>query len=207
MQERSKQKEEQMIITISGLSGSGKNTIGSIVAKRLKLRHVNPTFKKLAEERRMDLLEFQKKAEAEPRIDKEFDAALIKEVEKGPCVVTTWLGPWMILNADLRVWIDASQQTRAQRIAKRDGMTLEKALEHISARDSSNRSRYLSIYNIDICDHSGFDLVINSEKFKPEQSAQVIINAALLKAGKPKKGRPALQKKVQRKAGKKVKGK
>ena len=97
-----------MIITIAGLSGSGKNTVGEIVAEKLRLRLVDPTFKTLAEERRMDLMEFHRKAEKEHNIDKNFDAALIAEVEKGPCVVTTWLAPWMVLNADLRVWISAS---------------------------------------------------------------------------------------------------
>ncbi len=172
-----------MIITIAGLSGSGKNTVGEIVARKLKLRLVDPTFKTLAEERRMDLMEFHRKAEKEHSIDKEFDAHLISEVEKGPCVVTTWLGPWMILDADLRVWISASQHARAARLAGRDAMTHEQALAHLAERDASNRTRYLDVYRIDIYDHSDFDIVLNSEKFKPEQVADIIIEAAAAKVG------------------------
>ena len=172
-----------MIITIAGLSGSGKNTIGEIVARKLNLRLVDPTFKTLAEEHRMDLMEFHRKAEKEHMIDKIFDAALIKEVERGPCVVTTWLGPWMILRSDLRVWISASQHSRAERIAGRDGMTQEQSLAHLAERDASNRTRYLDVYRIDIYDHSDFDLVINSEKFRPEQAADIIIEAAAEKVG------------------------
>ena len=172
-----------MIITIAGLSGSGKNTVGEIVAEKLRLRLVDPTFKTLAEERRMDLMEFHRKAEKEHNIDKNFDAALIAEVEKGPCVVTTWLAPWMVLNADLRVWISASQHARAARVAARDGMTREQALAHLAERDASNRTRYLDVYRIDIYDHSDFDIVINSEKFKPEEAADIIIEAAAAKVG------------------------
>lgn len=172
-----------MIITIAGLSGSGKNTVGEILAKRLKLRLVDPTFKTLAEERRMDLMEFHRKAEKEHNIDKEFDARLISDVEKGPCVVTTWLGPWMILNADLRVWVSASQHARAARLSGRDSMTQEQALAHLAERDASNRTRYLDVYRIDIYDHSDFDLVVNSEKFTPEKIADIIIEAAAAKVG------------------------
>ncbi len=172
-----------MIITIAGLSGSGKNTVGEILSKKLKLRLVDPTFKTLAEERRMDLMEFHRKAEKEHNIDKDFDAHLISEVEKGPCVVTTWLGPWMILNADLRVWISASQHARAARLAGRDAMTQEQALAHLAERDASNRTRYLDVYRIDIYAHSDFDLVINSEKFTPEKIADIIIEAAAAKVG------------------------
>jgi CMP/dCMP kinase len=173
-----------MIITIAGLSGSGKNSVGAIVAKRLGLRLIDPTFKTLAEERRMDLMEFHRKAEKEHSIDRDFDAQLIDATKAGNCVVSTWLGPWMILNADLRVWLSASQHSRAQRISGREGMAQEQALAHIAERDASNRTRYLDIYRIDIYDHSDFDLVVNTEKFRPEQSAEIIVQAAAEKMGK-----------------------
>ena len=35
-----------MIIAISGLTGSGKTTIGDMVAKKLKIKHVSMTHKK-----------------------------------------------------------------------------------------------------------------------------------------------------------------
>ncbi|MEM4348126.1 MAG: cytidylate kinase family protein [Candidatus Anstonellaceae archaeon] len=172
-----------MKICISGLSGSGKNSIGLLVAKKLGMKLINPTFKTLAKKSKISLMEFHKKAEQNSSIDKNFDKALIKQA-KGNCVVTTWLGPWMIKDADLKIWLNASAAARAQRIAQRDGMTSEEAQQHISQRDESNRQRYLRIYGIDIYDHSGFDLVINTEKFHPKQSAEIICCAAKAKGFK-----------------------
>lgn len=167
-----------MIICISGLSGSGKNSVGKQVADELGLRLVSPTFKTIASENKMHLMEFHRLAGKDHSIDKNFDKKLVAEASKGNCVVTTWLGPWMIKNADLRVWLHASCQARAKRLSDRDGMAYKEALAHLTERDNDNRRRYKEIYNIDIDDHSGFDLVLNTERFAPNQSAKIIAAAA-----------------------------
>ncbi|MCX8198161.1 MAG: cytidylate kinase family protein [Candidatus Micrarchaeota archaeon] len=167
-----------MIICISGLTGSGKNTVGQLVAEKLGLRLVSPTFKTLAAKHKMSLMEFHKKAEKEHSIDKNFDAQLVEQTKKGNCVVSTWLGPWVVKNASLRVWLYATRKARAERIAKRDNMGIEEAERHVAERDESNHLRYREIYGIDIYDHSGFDLLLNSERFTPEQSSDIIAAAA-----------------------------
>ena len=192
-----------MIICISGLSGSGKNSVGSLVAQKLGLRLVDPTFKTIAARQKLGLLEFHRKAEHDHSIDRDFDARLIAEAKRGNCVVTTWLGPWMVKNADVRVWLYAPKSARVARVARRDGMGQEEAELHITERDGSNHLRYLEIYKIDIYDHSGFELVINSEKFMPEQSAQIIAEAARQKTGKG--GKTAAKKKGAKKAKKRKK--
>lgn len=181
-----------MIICISGLSGSGKNSVGALVAQRLGLRLVNPTFKTIAAKQNMSLMDFHRKAEKEHSIDKEFDAHLISETSKGNCVVTTWLGPWMVKNADIKVWLCAPREVRAHRVANRDGMTTEQALQHITSRDESNHARYHGIYKINIYDHSGFELVINSARFMPGESADIIVAAAkALYEGEKQAAKPA----------------
>jgi len=152
-----------------------------MLSQKLGLRVVDPTFKTIAAKQKMDLMDFHKKAEHDHSIDRHFDERLIADVKKGNCVVTTWLGPWMIKDADIRVWLYAPRAARAARVARRDNMSVQEAEKHIEDRDESNRLRYLDIYRIDIYDHSGFDLIINSEKFVPSQSAAIIAEAALQK--------------------------
>jgi len=156
-----------MIITVSGLTGSGKNTLGELLAKELGYTLVCPTFKDLAKKEGISLMEFQKKAENDPDIDKKFDEVL-KEQAKENCIVTTWLGPWMV-DADFRIKIFASVETRAERIAKRDGMKIEEAIEHVKQRDENNRNRYKKIYGIDIDSEENFDAKFDSGVFSPEE--------------------------------------
>ncbi len=162
-----------MIIAISGLTGSGKNTLGELLAKELGYRLVCPTFKDLARKEGIPLMEFQKKAEDDPDIDRKFDAVL-KEQAQGDCVVTTWLGPWMV-DADLKIKVSAPAETRAERIAKRDGMGPEEALRHVNERDERNRERYKRLYGIDIYDEGIYDAVLDSGRYRPEELLKMVL--------------------------------
>lgn len=165
------------IITISGLAGSGKNTVGVEVAKRLGWRMVEPTFKTLAAREGISLMEFQEKAKKDANIDKKFDAALQEECGGGKCVVATWLGPWMAPGKPFRVWLEVKEEVRAKRLADRDNIAVQAALAHIRKRDSDNRGRYKKVYGIDIFEHAGFDLVLDAPAATPEQLADEIIRA------------------------------
>jgi cytidylate kinase len=163
-----------MIIAISGLTGSGKNTLGGLLAKKLGYRLVCPTFKDLAAREGVSLMEFQKRAETDPDIDRKFDAALKEQATAGNCVVTTWLGPWMV-DADVRIKVKVADGIRAERIAKRDGMSRGEALEHLLERDERNRKRYLKAYGIDIDDEKIFDAVLNGGRNPPEKLLELAL--------------------------------
>lgn len=167
-----------MIIAVSGLSGCGKNSVGEAAARKLGLRTVQASFKDEAKRLGVTLMELQKMAEKDKGFDKRLDAQVVSDAAKGDCIVVTWLGPWTVKDADLRVWLLATEEERAKRIAKRDGMKPGEALEHVRTRDSENRARYKKYYGIDICDHSIFDLEINTGTFPPEASAEIIACAA-----------------------------
>lgn len=162
-----------MIITIAGFAGSGKTTVGEILAKELNYAFVSPSFKDLAEKEGISLMEFQKKAEKNKNIDLKFDEYLKSEAKKGNCVITTWLGPWMV-NADLRIWLFAPLDIRAKRVAERDNLSVSEAKKAIEQREKQNRKRYLALYNIDIFDTYIFDVLLSSAKFTPKEIAGVI---------------------------------
>ncbi len=162
-----------MIIAISGLSGSGKTTLGRLLAEKLGYKLVCPTFKDLAQKEGVSLMEFQKMAEKDPEIDRKFDD-LLKEMATGDCVVTTWLGPW-IVDADLRIKVDCPVDVRAERLVGRDGMDIEAARKHVIERDEGNRKRYMKTYGIDIDDTEKFDAVLNSARFSPDKLVRIVL--------------------------------
>jgi cytidylate kinase len=170
-----------MKIAIGGLTGSGKNTLGQMIAEKLGYRLVCPTFKDLAAKQGIPLMEFQKKAEKDPGIDRKFDALLKEEAGKGDCVITTWLGPWMI-DADIKILVYASDDIRARRISGRDKMDLAEARKHVKQRDDENRQRYKKLYNIDIFDQSIYDIAINNGKMSAQKTGEVAL--AIVKAWK-----------------------
>ncbi len=174
-----------MIITVWGLTGAGKNTLGEILARRLGYRMVSPTFKDLAKKEGIPLLEFQKRAEKDPDIDRKFDSLLKEEAAKGNCVVTTWLGPWMV-PADFRILVFAPEKVRIERVAKRESIPENEAAGYVREKDSGNIKRYRKVYGIDITDTSPFDLALSAGTYRPEQMAEIAALAIEKKFGKRK---------------------
>lgn len=172
-----------MIIAVWGLTGAGKNTLGKLIAETLEFKMICPTFKDIAKDEGVSLMEFQKMAEKDERIDRKFDDFLKKECAKGDCVVTTWLGPWM-LDADVRIKLHVPDKERARRIAARDKMTPAEALKHLKERDDNNRKRYKSVYEIDIDDEDIFDVCLNGGIYEPHQLLDIALAVIKTKTGK-----------------------
>ena len=173
----SKMRGSDEAIAISGLSGSGKNTVGRIVAKTLGWQAVEPTFKDLAKSEGISLQEFQKKAMQDFEIDLKFDDELRAQCKEGKVVVTTWLGPWMVQGNPFRVWLDVSLDVRAKRVAGREKQGAGEALTSISRRDSENKERYLKVYGINILEHEGFDLILDANLDSAQELAKKIAEA------------------------------
>ncbi|MEE3234124.1 MAG: cytidylate kinase family protein [Candidatus Latescibacterota bacterium] len=155
------------IVTISGLPGSGTSTASSKLRTRLNWSYVNAgqIFRVLAKEANMTLNEFGIRAESDPTIDRELDKKMIRYAEKGePIIMEGRLVGWMTLRNKipaLRVWLEATNSTRADRLSLREGDT--QALVNMKMREESELKRYKIFHDIDLQDLSIYDLVINTE--------------------------------------------
>jgi cytidylate kinase len=153
-----------LVITISGKSGCGNSTVSRIVSERLGLRLINFTLRDVARERGIPFEQFWEQAEYDQSVDHELDRQLIELTAKGRCVLGTRLAIWLIEGQDLSVYLHASQETRAARIASRESISFSNALTSTGDRDRRDRKRYLRLYNIDIDDESQADIVIDTEQ-------------------------------------------
>ncbi|MCS7104494.1 MAG: AAA family ATPase [Thermofilaceae archaeon] len=157
--------KKRLTIAISGKPGAGKTTYAKHLANTFKLRYVSngELFRRIAEERNIDLIELHKVAELDDSIDLEVDRRAAEEAKRGGVVIEGHLAAWVLKDlADLKILLTAPLSVRADRIAKREQKSLEDALREVKAREESNRMRALKYYNIDIEDLSGIDLIINT---------------------------------------------
>jgi cytidylate kinase len=172
-----------MKIAISGLVGTGKTTAALEVQKLLKKKGkktevIIPTFKDIAKEMGISLMDFQRMAEKDPTIDKLFDKKTVDMASKAKnAIIASWLAIWIIKDADLRVFLYGPLKVRAERIAKRDGISIEDAKRHIVEREEGNRKRYMSLYDIDIFDYTTADICINTSQYDAEKVAEMIVSA------------------------------
>jgi cytidylate kinase len=172
-----------LLITISGLPGSGTTTVSRLVADALELARVpgGEVFRQLAAEAGLSLAEFGVLAQSQPEIDRELDDRLEAHAREGGCVIESRLAGWIATRAGLlavRVWIDCDEAVRAERVAAREGSTPGQAREDNAARSDLERTRYRTFYDIDLDDRSTYDLVLDSTSAAPEALADRIVEQA-----------------------------
>lgn len=170
-----------MRIAISGFSGCGSTTASNNVAQALGLTVINYTMTAMSKEMGVTLQELQAMALQDAKYDYEIEKKQMELAEENEkCVIASRLAGWAIEHADLRVWLHASLETRAKRIASREKKPLEEVLSFTKRRDEENAMRYKKLYGVNVHDHDGFDLVVNTEYLTAEQVAALIVAAARL---------------------------
>ncbi len=172
-----------MLITISGLPGSGTTTVSRLVGEALGLPVVpgGEVFRQMAAEAGMTLAEFGRHAQANPEIDRALDARLTDRARAGSCIVESRLAGWLATRAGLdavRVWVRCDDEERARRVGGRDGRTLSQAIADNVEREALERARYRDFYEIDLTDLSVYDLVLDSTSAPPDSLAAKVVAAA-----------------------------
>jgi len=156
--------------------------VAKLIAKRLKLRYlsIGELFRSVAKLRGVGLVEAHHLAERDYSLDLEVDSRAYEAALEGGVVVDGHLSGWLLSSlADLKIFLTAPLETRAERVAKRDGISFEDALRQVIEREESNRKRYLEIYGLDINDLSIFDVVLNTAKWSREELERLVVDLAI----------------------------
>jgi cytidylate kinase len=174
-----------MLIVISGRPGAGKTTLAKHIAERYKLRYISAgeMFREISkqhgfEPRGKPFLDFHERLERDKalsrKIDKEIDQKIIRKAKLGNVVVEGWLAAHLIKHADLKVFLNISPETAARRIAEREASNAKPELQITKRREHSFARRARIEYSIDINDVSNFDIVLNTERFSPDETMLII---------------------------------
>lgn len=162
-------------VAISGPSGCGNTTVSNLLATMLNVPCINYTFKNVAKELDIPFIELLEKAKTDFKFDKMVDKKQIELSQAISCVLGSRLAIWLLKNADLKVYLTASQDVRAKRILEREGGELETIKNMTAIRDKDDSRRYKELYNIDNSKYDFADLIIDTENNKPEQIVNLII--------------------------------
>ncbi len=175
-------------IILAGKPAAGKTTVAKIISEKLHIRVIGggDILKEMAAERGYSVsgegwwdtdegIKFLKEREGNPNFDNDADRRLMKRIEEGDIVVTSWTAAW-ISKSGYKVWLEGSEKTRAERMEKRDNMSFKESLQVLRIRDSENQSLYMKMYKIDIWkDKAPFDLIVDTNSKAPEEIADIII--------------------------------
>lgn len=166
---------EALRIAVSGKSGCGNTTVSKLLAHRLGVRLINYTFHTIADEQDVSFEQMCRMAESDDSWDRYLDRKQVERAMEGSCVLGSRLAIWVLHAADIKVYLTASPETRARRIQTREGGTLEEVRAATDERDRRDRARYVRLYGIDIDAYQFADLVIDTERYEPEEIVDHIV--------------------------------
>ncbi len=173
-------KRRKIVICVAGLSGCGKSTVAKRLAKKYALRYLSggDMLKALAvktgykpgdrgwwetDEGRGFLRQRLKDHEFDERVDEE----LIEWGRQGNVVLDSWTMPWLFKGEAFKVWLEVSPDERARRLARRDRISVEEALQALEEKDKETKRIYKGLYGFDLGeDFSPFDLVFDTNELE-----------------------------------------
>lgn len=167
-------KKEDLTVTVSGSSGSGKSTGAKAIARAFRLKYVfaGQIQRKIAKERGITLEEQVKLRGRE--IDYEMDKRNLEFAMRGKVVIDARLSGWCAGNwADVKIFYDCPLEVRAGRTAGRDKISLKESVSNIRKRDEEDNKKYKMLYGIDLFDKSIYDFVIDNQKLTKKEAEEI----------------------------------
>lgn len=166
-----------MIITISGLPGSGKSTIGKRLAKQLGYRFysMGDLRGKMAMERNMSIDQLNKLGESEEWTDQEVDEYQKKLGQTEDNFVIDGRLSWHFIPQSFKVFLTVNVEEGARRIFKRQRpdespvKSVEEMAAQIRARIASDNTRYQKWYGVQFDDPKNYNITIDTTAISPKQ--------------------------------------
>jgi cytidylate kinase len=181
------EKKQKIVLCISGMAGSGKSTVAKRIAKKCSLNYLSggDVLKALASDvgfnpesrgwwESPEGFLFLKKRSEDFSFDRKVDEKLQERARQGDVVLDSWAQAWLI-DEGFKIWLDASTEERAKRIAKRDKLSYEEALKALKKKEKLTKMIYKKMYGFDLGeDFSPFDVILDVTHLSEVEVFQVI---------------------------------
>jgi cytidylate kinase len=168
-----------LVITLSGLHGTGKTTYAKTLSKIFNLRHISAgiLFRQIAAEKGISISELTQISSRNDKIDQLIDDKTRMEAEKGDVIIDGLLAGWIALNfTDIKLYLTTLDNIRFSRIATRENITITKARKLTLFREEIEKKRFIKYYNINIDNLTIYDLILNTELLSIESNVIIMKN-------------------------------
>ena len=178
-----------MIITISGLPGAGKSTVGRLLAQKLHypFYSMGNMRRQAALARGLTLAEFNRLGESDPSTDTMVDDLQVKLGQEQKDFVIEGRTGWYFLPQSKKIFLRVDPLVGAQRIfqslAKNRRPNEDKNLNDVNAvvkstaeRLASDRRRYEKYINADVYDESHYDIIIDTSRVSIDEVVRKLEN-------------------------------
>jgi cytidylate kinase len=134
-------------------------------------------------------LKFLKERVSNPKFDKAVDDKLLEYAEQGNVLLDSWTMPWLYKGGGFKIWLEASFENRAVRVAQRDHMTLEQARTMLGEKETHTKAIYKTLYGFVLGeDLSPFDFILDTNSLNAAEVFEVlcrVMDNLVFSASKP----------------------
>jgi len=176
-----------ILLCISGMAGTGKSTLAKKIAKRYQLKCYSggDALKELAKEAGYEItgegwwespdgLDFLEQRVRDPQFDKEVDSKLLGYAKLGDVLLDSWTMPWL-LKEGFKIWLMASFDKRAARVAERDKMSFEQAYAVLKEKEAQTKAIYKKLYGFNLGeDFVPFNFILDTDNLNADQVFAVL---------------------------------
>jgi predicted cytidylate kinase len=170
-------------ITISGLTGSGKSTIGKQLAKELEIDFYsmnNITWTK-AKEMNLSIANYQNHLKQNPELERQNDFEFSEEMKKKKSFILEYQLGFHFIKKSFNIYLSvgnkvAFNRMRTKKVYDENYLNLSKehVLKIIKQRNKESKERFIDLYNIDYTDTNKYDLVIDTNNISPGEIVRKI---------------------------------
>lgn len=171
-----------MIITISGLPGSGKTSVARLLAKKLGFTFysMGDVVGEFALSKNLTLMQLNKLRNKDPSWDRMIDTYQRGIARKGKNLVIDGLVSFHIIPNSVKVFLEVKQEVGVRRIFKarrpdEPYKSFSEALKAVKKRVRDDKLRYKRIYGIDCYSPVNFDFVVDTS----DLNAKGVVKAVL----------------------------
>ena len=176
-----------VVVCISGMAGTGKSTVAKKLARKYRLRYYSggDALKALAKDEGYassskgwwespEGLKFLAEREKNLEFDKTVDAKLLEFAQEGNVLLDSWAMPWL-LKKGFKIWLIASFEKRAERIAERDEISFEEALRVLKEKEARTKSIFKTIYGFMLGeDFEPFHLILDTNNLNADEVFEIL---------------------------------
>jgi radical S-adenosyl methionine domain-containing protein 2 len=170
-------------ITISGYAGTGKSTVGKMLAEKLNYEFLsvgNFTREFAENEFGLSINEFQEKCKKEPLLD-DYVNFRFRDIcnSRENFVADFRLGFYFVKNS-LNILFTLSEQEAFERLSKAGRRKEQTDFESIRKRNENMQRRFIEKFGVDFADEKNYDLVIDTSERTPFEITEQILAATRL---------------------------
>lgn len=181
-----------MIITISGLPGSGKSTVAKSLAKKLGYDYfsLGDWRGRMALQRGLTIDDLNKIGETEDWTDREADKYQEELGKTKDNFIFEGRLSWHFIPNSFKIFLTVDRkeaarrilQNRAERPDEKNISTLAEAAQAIKERIESDQKRYLKYYGLDYALPKHYDLIVDTTHLTARQTINLILDKIKMKA-------------------------